>query len=230
MTDGMATVIAAGFGTLGVIVTAWLSNRKVKTANSESKDAKHRAVQAELEVELQRTALDFTVFVREWGDLHTELVSLMESTCIDRFMILRAWNGRLEPRWTTAVFQLRLGGQEPISYVHYPLDDDYVDRMRLMANHGHATFRTEDMGDCAIRDIYTAEGVTGSHWCFIEGKDIPGSENSRAVTYCSFATHDADQIPAETATRCNIIVGRLQHLASLKSYGKSGFEKYSDNL
>lgn len=212
----VATVVAAALGLIGVIYTSRSVARK-------GRDALHRAEQAELEIQLQRTALDFTVFVREWGALHSELVALMEGSCIDRFMLLRAWNGRLSPKWATAVFQLRLGDQESISYVHYALDDDYVERLRDLLHGVEVTFQTADLDSCSIRDVYEAEGVTGSHWALIESKDIPSSGDSRAVTYCSFATHGGDPIPKDTVTRCNLIVGRLQGLAALQASGEDQY-------
>jgi len=80
--------------------------------------------QAQLEMRFQRAALSFPEFVEEWTDIQQALLDLMETTSVDRFLILRAWNGHLEPRWTTAMYQMRTGVEVPVAYVHFELDRD----------------------------------------------------------------------------------------------------------
>lgn len=198
-------VIAAFVGFIGVVTAAvigWFSTSKEK----------HRRQQSEAEMSLQMAALDFSDFLSEWYDTHAAIEHMMEHTPIDRFLILRAWNGRLAPRWTTAIYQLRKGDQETFSYVHYELDQDYVDRLRHVSLGNEVRIKTEDLPDCGIRKLYENEGVTEAVWLLIEERWIPRTD-ARAITYCSFATHEETGISPYVATQCRILAGRLKGVA-----------------
>lgn len=168
--------------------------------------------QATREVKFQAAALSFEDFLSEWDEVHKELNDLCNDTWIDRFMILRAWNGHLTPKWTTAVFQFRQGKQEPVSYVHFELDDDYVYKLREVVQRGSIAFAVEDLPESAIRRVYEVEGVKHSAWFHLDSSALPNSE-ARAITYCSFATHHDIPIDAKTITRCRILAGRLKGMA-----------------
>lgn len=198
-------VIIALIGLFGVLATAYVGYRKVSVE-------RHRVFQAEREIRFQRAALGFPEFVAEWGDIVEELTSLIDDTEIDRFMILRAWNGHLEPRWTTAVYQMRTADQAPVAYIHFELDRDYVDRVRRIVQTGPAYLVTDDLPDSEIRNVYLAEGIKASYWAYIDSIQTTDG-NSKAVAYCSFATHKDGGIAPETMTRCKILVGRLKGLA-----------------
>ena len=50
---------------------------------------------------------DFDQF---WAGIENDLKSLLDETCIDRFLVLRAFNGQEKPKWTNAIFQMRSVG------------------------------------------------------------------------------------------------------------------------
>ena len=201
----METIISAILGFLGVCITAGFGYAKWKKENK-------KAQQAESEMKFQRAALSFEEFLEEWAVIHHELKDLLETTCLDRFLILRAWNGHHEPRWTTAVFQIRLGNQEAVSYVHYELDTDYQSRIREISLRNDMTFSTKDLPASGIKEVYQAEGVKAAAW-FLINEDVLENSGSKAVTYCSFATKSEEKIPDEVMTRCRILVGRLKGAA-----------------
>lgn len=198
-------VIIAVVGLLGIIVTSVFSYLKVNKSKQALK-------QTENELKIQQVALNFGQFMEEWSQTHEEIAHLMESSCIDRFIILRAWNGRLSPRWTTAVFQMRMGNQEPISYVHFELDTDYVERIKQISIQGTATFKVDELPDCAIKRVYQAEGVKSSTWSYISEESIPGTD-CVAHTYCSFSTHTDCEIDVNLETKITILIGRLKGIA-----------------
>lgn len=205
-------ILVASLGFLGVLVTAtigWFSTNREK----------HRRQQSENEMSLQMAALDFADFLKEWHGTVSELHQLMETTTVDRFIILRAWNGRLAPRWTTAIYQVRQKGQEHFNYVHYELDQDYVDRLRHVSLGGEMRFKTADLPDCGIRDVYHNEQVTESVWFELDHREVRGTD-SRAITYCSFATHEAQGLDDDTVTQCRIIANRLKGVAMTFGIGE----------
>lgn len=205
MEEAGVKIIIAIIGLIGVVSTAYFG----RTVNKKSEA---RANQAEREMKFQRAALDFGTFLSEWSDTHKDIEKLLSETEIDRFIILRAWNGHLEPRWTTAVFQMRLGNQEPVSYVHFELDTDYVNRLRNLTINGISHFKVDEIADSAIKRVYEAEGVNSSVWCHLISESTP--EGASVHTYCSFGTKEYDTISKETITKCRILAGRLKGVAS----------------
>jgi hypothetical protein len=199
------TVWVAIIGATGTIIAAllgFLANRKVK----------QKKEQAEAELTFQHAALSFTDFLGEWSEIEKELESLVSNTCIDRFLILRAWNGHSTPRWTTAVYQYRQGVQEPMSYIHFELDNDYIARLAAIVGRGSIAFTVDEIPDSAVKRVYEAEKVKHSAWFFISKKELTKSPDCMAITYCSFATHQEEKIPQETLTRCRILVSRMKGL------------------
>jgi len=198
-------VLVALCGLLGVSITAYIGWGRVQLE-------KARLGQAERELRFQRAALGFPEFVAEWDDINKQLVDLFMETEIDRFMILRAWNGQLEPRWTTAVYQLRETDQAPIAYVHWELDQAYQEAIRNIMAGRPMYFVVGEMTDSEISRVYRAEGVTASYWVHLDSFNTLDN-TGRAEVYCSFATHDPELISENTQTKCRIIANRLKGLA-----------------
>lgn len=193
-------------GLIATCITLWVSKKKVGAAQ-------HGLAQAESELKLQQKALDFGAFIEEWSETHRDISHLLQETQLDRFLILRAWNGKLAPRWTTAVFQMRLGEQKPISYVHFELDTDYVSRLKEISIRNILTFAVADLPDCEIKKVYEVEGVKHAVWAHIMSEEVPGS-TTVSHTYCSFATRSDTPIDQNVTTRCVILAGRLKGIAA----------------
>ena len=196
--------IITGVSTLLIAVASTVVPLYIKMKNERL--AKNQAFQ---EMRFQRAALDFPSFLENWNGVMEQLNKLMDETEIDRFLIFRAWNGFLEPRFTTAVFQLRTQKQEPFSYIHFELDDDYVQRIRAVSKGMKCIyFKTDDLDQSYIRDVYKNEGVTASVWCHIETLKLEDTA-SASISYCSFATHGGE-ISDETRFKCNLIANQLR--------------------
>ncbi len=207
-------IVVALLGLLGVIVTAlfgYLSKIKAekgqKNAEEGKKEAESNQRRAEKELILQRSGLDLTRFLSKWDKIQTSLKLLMEETHVDRFLILRAWNGAKTPKWTTAIFQYREGSQQPVSYIHFELDTDYVERL-LHIHQRPLSFKVDDIPESAIRRVYKAEGVKASLWVHLETAKI--DEDHAIMTYCSFATHEDKIIDETTAVRCELVANMIR--------------------
>jgi gas vesicle protein len=201
----MSEIIVAIIGAITTALTALLGYR------SKARQAR-KAQKAETEMRFQRAALDFDSFFLEWNDLQKELKSICSETCIDRFILLRAFNGKNQPEWTNAVFQYRDGDQKPISYIHLSLDDDYIERIRQIVSRGSIHFSVKDIPDSLIRKIYRSEEVKSAAWFHIASYDIDNT-GSRMIAYCSFASHDAEEIPEDVLTRCRLVANRFRLIA-----------------
>lgn len=210
MTPEMITAIGSVLGVLGTAAVGFYKVKKERAGKIREREAK---IQAENEVTFQRAALRFTELVGEWAEISQMVTHAIENTRLDRFLILRAWNGHLDPKWTTAVHQIREVGQTPILYIHVELDDDYVERLRSIVSRGWKRFEVSRMPDDGIiKNIYKAEGVTDSLWCHLASYEVPGS-SSQAIEYVSFATHHPDGFDEETLTTCRLMAGRLKGLS-----------------
>lgn len=198
-------IVVALCSLAGLVVTSLVAFAKIR-------DERHRRRQAEQEMRFQRAALGFPEFVEEWGEIVKDIISLMRETSVDRFLILRAWNGHLEPRWTTAIYQMREADQEPYTYVHFELDVDYVGRLREISLRNTMYFEVDDMPDGFLKDVYKAEGVTASMLCHLATHQ-PAGTDSVAHTYCSFATHSKGALDEKEITRCRVLASRMKGLA-----------------
>lgn len=224
--DGPTGITIAIIGAAGAVLAALVTGiaqgiaryREMKfqleTKRLELDSKQLQLEQATNEIHFQREALDVTAFINDWSGMLQELAALMADTKIDRFLILRAWNGHLEPRWTSAIYQLHENPKKLTSYIHVELDEDYINRLRRMMAAGPVVFTTEGVEEAAlIRGIYETEGVKEAMWAHIETLGIPGTL-TKAITYCSFATSEPGGLDVVARTRANLIVGRLKGLAS----------------
>lgn len=199
-----AVILSAVITAVASIAVAYITRDRMKI--------KHTAENIEKELAFQRAALSFDEFVSEWNDVYDEIVDIIQTTNVDRFLLLRAWNGKYDPKWTTAFFQVREVHQKPVSYVHFELDADYIERLNQVIRGGSISFAVRDIPDSYIKDVYTSEGVTHSAWFFIDKSQLKGS-TSAAVTYCSFSTHSGVEIDHQTFIRCRIVASRMKGIA-----------------
>jgi hypothetical protein len=197
-------VIVALIGLVGVLATVVLGYTKLQ----------RELGQAKLEMRFQRAALSFPEFVEEWHEISHDILLLMSETVVDRFLVLRAWNGHMEPRWTTALFQLRTDGQMPVAYVHFELDTDYVNRLREVTQKNNVYLVTKDLPpDSALAEVYRSEGVTASLVSHLASQQGP-NPNAKAHTYCTFATHNEALMDENTRTRCKVLASRMKGFAT----------------
>ncbi len=201
------TLLVAMIGFMGVIVSSGAGYLRLMIE-------KRKLAQAELEMRFQRAALSFPEFVEEWGEISAEIVRLLAETTVDRFLILRAWNGYMEPRWTTCMYQMRSAGQTPIAYVHFELDTDYVSRLREVTAKNNVYLIVDELPhDAVLSEIYRAEGITAAYISHLASYQGP-TPSTKAHTYCSFATHSDDKMDEATRTRCKILANRMKGLAN----------------
>ena len=195
------SLISALAGVAATAIPAWFAYRARVRALKMQVEARER------EMDIQRRALSRAdSFVRD-AAVYSQIQLLTDETEIDRVLLLTAWNGKFSPQWTTAIWQYRAGDQTQVSYIHTPLDADYQDRLRDIEEKRYRNYVVSDMPDCLTRGIYESEGVKAAAWVFLNAQD--GDDDSRQVTYMSFATHKSDQISPATIARCQVLAGML---------------------
>ena len=199
------TILTALIGCMGTIVVAiigYYSKRNTELLHEAKED------QYERELKFQSDALSLKVEVKDWDLIAYELTALMRDSCVDRFLIFCAWNGKDRPKWTTAIYQFRSSDQQPVSYVHVELDADYIDRLAQAKTAGELHFNTEDIPQSLIKSVYKSEGVTEAVWYPIRQRQLEEG-GSVALSYCSFATHNPEGLDENARVRCRMVVNRL---------------------
>lgn len=199
-------LIAETIGAIAILATALVAWQRVSLERK-------KATQAVAEMKSMAEGLSFADFLQDWQGVAAELGQLISGTEIDRILILRAWNGSLDPRWTTAVYQMREVGYEPVQYIHTSLDSDYVHRLRDAIQSGNVYFVVSDLNDSLIKSIYEAEGVTASYWAHIQTEKA-AKDGTVSMAYMSFSTQSNDGIDPVTQTKCLLIADRLRGLAN----------------
>ena len=200
------SLITAG----GVVVTALLGFLAAYLSRGK-KVAEERLQQAEEEIDFQANAITFADYFERIAPITEAIQELMETTCIDRYIAFRAWNGKLEPRWTTAVLVMH-NSSRPMRYIHWELDDHYRDMLRDLSKSGDlycVTDRLEE--ESKLRIAYEAEQVTAAYLTHIAHLEMPNDKERKAVFYCSFATHTGE-IDQRTRLQCLAITSQLRGL------------------
>ena len=211
----LVAMITAIGGVSAAMVSGMLSVYNTRTARKAAEGERQKRIQAEQEMEFTRTAIRFTDAVEEWSQISDMIQNVMQRTKVDRFLILRAWNGTHDPRWTTAVHQIREANQQPYQYIHVELDEDYVDRIRRVVQKGQIRFNVEGITPPSlIKEIYDNEGVTDAVWAHLGTyKHTMPHSDAVVVEYVSFATHDEAGFDATCLTEINLIIGRIRGLS-----------------
>lgn len=96
-----------------------------------------------------------------------------------------------------------------MTYIHVDLYEDYQERIRSMISRNDINFVVDEIPESSIKSIYLAEGVTSSYWSHLHSFALPNSV-SRAVVYCSFATHADRAMDEATLTKCRLLSSRLR--------------------
>lgn len=200
---GIAEVLL-GFVTIALpaIVVAYFKYRSSKDKLYSETTRQHK------EEALASSGKDFIGYLKAWNDIEADIQALLEDSPLDRFLILRGWNGVRDPELTTAIYQYKSNKTSYITYDHVELDDDYRSRLRRMYG-GPQAFNVEELQPCLIKSIYNQEGVTSSVWFFLVSGEINGVAE-RNTTYCSFSSTEVDHIDEVTLLRAQLLTSKIK--------------------
>lgn len=194
-----ATIVAAAIAALSSVLVALIGYWGYQQRDRHRKTAQELEY-AEKEISFRRESLELHVELHKWSDTEALVEQLLLDTEVDRFLILRCWNGERDPKWTTAIYQFRVGDTERFAYISVDLDADYVERLADMHTRGYHCIEVEGIPESLIKRIYNSEGVKHSVWFPIASTRLDSS-SAVAHTYCSFASHDK-RISKGTIQKC----------------------------
>jgi hypothetical protein len=200
---GFAAIIAAGAAYVGKI--KYDSKKEAKQLKKEIKDLSSGVV------------IDLSTF----NDILHKVNNIFTQTCIDRFLILSAMNGKEDLRICTANYeQVNVNGNVSSKlslgatgrYFNFAFDKAYRDMLkRIERNQVPEECKVSQMQDCDLKRIYLNEKVTEAHVFFLKRVKID-NYNDR-VFYCSYATHRSEGISDNDA-----LTIRLYHQNILETF------------
>ena len=175
---------------LGVIysATVGLFYRKIGQVKNEHKEEIHKAaLAAEDRHTFHAQVTDPFYPAREWTKFVDTVYQILEETEIDRLLVLVAVNGAQNPTHASCIVDFRQVGKQ-YSYVDVPLDQDYIERLIHIKKKGIIRFKTKDVPNTLIGEIYSNEGVTECVWSIV-GKKHSFTTDQVAYKFISVATH-----------------------------------------
>lgn len=182
----------------------------VAGAFAKLRKTKGQLVMAEQEIKDQSEALCYTLFPPGSQEVIADLSNLFDESMLDRFLMLKAWNGQYSPKYTNSVFQYRLGRQEVTSYEAWKTDEWYNWMLNQTEEKGYHIIKVADMPKSRLRDAYLMEGVKYSVVFFISKNQSKYNPKRYLISYCSFATHEDVEITHEVIYKCEMIVGKIR--------------------
>jgi len=205
-TDNTQYVLAF-FGTVITAFFGWLALRKPKT--------KFPIEASDFEI---RFALEDLVIIRE--DVH----HLFQSTSADRFLILKAENGKQKPKWETAIYEQHKGVPVVLAtdvYKKVRLDDIYRDMINEAEAEGSMTMHTAAMPKGSrLKAIYESENIQHSNCYFLCRYPLKSDPEKWIVIYCTLATENEAPFTPHEETALDLFADRLRSMFSTELKGK----------
>jgi hypothetical protein len=201
-----AICVALIGATSAVIVALAGKKKELKQVESEKKSLLD-------ELDRQSDALGgFGALRLEFSRIEAEFVELCEVSEIDRIIVLCAWNGATDAKYSTAVWQFRQGYSTSTNYLRVALDGDYSSRL-ASCKYAPQHFLTKDLpAGCLIREIYESEGITESVWIFLDRQFKP--DGTALNTFMSFSAKRGPITP-KTLTLCKLLADQVKALCRL---------------
>ena len=187
----------AFFGTIITASFAWLATRKPKTPFAVE--------ESDFQI---RFALEDLVEIRE------DVNQIFKGTKTDRFLIIKAENGKQSPKWATAIYEQHKGVPVILAtevYKKVRIDDDYREMIDDAENNGVHIMHTEAMHKSSrLRAIYESENVSHSNCYFICRYPLKTDPDKWVVLFCTLATEDALPFTPHEETALELFADRLR--------------------
>lgn len=200
----MTSVVALA----GIVITTFgavtVARMKKRQAVIEKENRQYKT-----EIRYRSDVLSLKMEAADWNRLQNAVQRLLERTPIDRFLILNAYNGENDPKWTTTIHKIVSGQFRVVDYFNFEIDGHYVDVLHKVRSGEEVLLDAAHLGDSILKRVYQSEGVKQSLWFMIREKRMSDSKTV-SISYCSFSTHGDEKIDADTILDCRRIVGMLR--------------------
>ena len=180
------------FSIVGIVLSAFipvlLASRKLKNK---------KAVKAQLSITESRAEK-----LGNSAPVVRAITDLLDSTNIDRVLVLVAFNGVSTPRHVTATYQWQESGQKFAAYKKVPIDDHYRSILKNCDNEKTVLYRLGDAPGTALDDIYQLEGIEQSYIVGV-GKTKDGDVVKH--DFMSYATHNLEGLTHKDMTAARLV-------------------------
>jgi len=159
-----------------------------------------------------RFALEDLVEIRE------DVRHIFTSTKADRFLILKAENGKQSPKWATAIYEQHKGVPVVLAtevYKKIRIDDIYREMIDIAETEGVTIMHTGEMPKTSrLKAIYESEGVQHSNCYFLCRYPLKSDSAKWVVMYCTLATENEVPFTPHEETALDLFVDRLRSMFS----------------
>lgn len=157
-------------------------------------------------------ALEDLVEIRE------DVRHIFNSTKSDRFLILKAENGRTSPKWATAIYEQHKGVPVVLAtevYKKIRIDDIYREMIDEAEIKGVTIMHTSEMPRTSrLKAIYESEGVQHSNCYFLCRYPLKSDSEKWVVMYCTLATENELPFTPHEETALELFADRLRGMFS----------------
>ena len=199
-------VVLGLFALVGTLGGAYLAYKA--KASATVKKAVIPMTNSEKDRAYVKSGKDFVNYLKVWNSIEADITNLLSNSCIDRFVLLRGWNGIRDPKYTTAIYQYKSKSDKYQKFEAVELDLDYRDKLRKTYE-GPVVFNIAEQKESLVKSIYELEGIKCAVWYYIISSSVDGVEE-RATTYCSFGSSSVDSMDPATLMRAQLLVSRIK--------------------
>jgi len=206
ITGGIVTVVTS-LGT--AIISRKYYRAEVLVVKGEIEGIEEEVVVLKNELSFRDEALSFPLEPWQFMQLEMLLDRVMQkgSGEIDRFFVLKAFNGVDEPKWTTAILSIVDGKYVKYDYVRFPLDDHYKDLLKRIRAGENVLLDVDQMVRSALKTVYQSEEIVSSLISHVIDI-LLSDQRTVSITYASFASHN--YVLSETVQmQCTLIANTL---------------------
>lgn len=220
MATEIVTAVLAGLTTIAVTIIGYKQALKTKQLELELKDKDKFIKESNKSFGALAMLLDF-----ELVNTITEKIDyLFNKTKIDRFLVLIAVNGKVDPNTVSVIFEQHKDNDGNIikvnaltRYRHVYIDDQYRQMLKQAELLGGVYYETDTMPESYLKNVYLDEAVTSSVIKYITRINI--DDHNDMIVFCSLATHK----------------GRLNDIEKTNIHAefgsiRSAFKKYYEKL
>lgn len=158
---------------------------------------------------------DIRFAISEINEIHQRALDLIATTAVDRFLILKAENGKQQPRFATAIYEQHRDRPLFVATLVYHkvrVDESYREMLRKAEAEDVYRMETASMPDSTLKSIYESEGVTHSHCHFLARYPLKSDPSRWVVLFCTFATKSGQDFGGQDRLKIGLFVDWLKDL------------------
>lgn len=180
------------------LISLWEDIRKKRLDNKERAHIVEKKISGGIGVVVRREDAELVPSIEFFHDIKNSVDRVFDSTKADRFLILKAENGKTDFKFASVLYEQHKKTDKTKwsigaagRYLHFEFDQDYNQRLKEAERSGVVDLIVENLPyGTDFKTIYTSEGVTHSRIYFILRFSV--NDQKDEILYCSVATHEGN--------------------------------------